>query len=359
VTVTLQRRSRERERALAELASGGDEGAFAELVELHRTELTAHCYRMLGSFQDAEDAVQDAYLRAWRAIHGFAGRSSVRSWLYAIVTNTALDIAKRRARRELSAAHAPAAASGTVPGNMLDGPVWLEPYPDHVMAETEHSPEARYEQRESLELAFVVALQHLPPLQRAALILREVAGFSAKEIADLLGTSEPAVNSALQRARAAAASRLPARSQQVTLRSLGDDRVRTLAGRYADAIEAGRTDVLVKMLTADATWAMPPLRTWYHRREAITAFLENHVFLERWRHVTTSANGQLAVGCYTFDPELGRFVPSVIDVLTLDGDRIARVDGFLTTEMLRRQGYKGNIIGTEQFARFGMPADVN
>jgi len=240
---------------------------------------------------------------------------------------------------------------------MLSGPVWIEPFPDQALPETEPSPEARYEQRESLELAFVVALQHLPPLQRAALILREVAGFSAREIAGLLSTSEAAVNSALQRARAAQ-SKLPARSQQMTLRSLGDDRVRALAGRYADAIEAGRTDVLVKMLTADAAWAMPPLRTWYHRGAAITAFLESHVFPERWRHMTTAANGQLAVGCYTFDPELGRFVPSVIDVLTFDGDRIARVDGFLTTEMLRRLGFEGRIIGAEQFPRFGMPADV-
>ena len=357
MTVTVQSRSRERERALVELACKGDESAFADLVEVHRSELTAHSYRMLGSFQDAEDAVQDAYLRAWRAMQGFAGRSSVRSWLYAIVTNTALDIAKRRDRRELSAAHAPASVRGTVPGDMLSGPVWIEPFPDQALTDIEPSPEARYEQRESLELAFVVALQHLPPLQRAALILREVAGFSAKEIAGLLSTSEPAVNSALQRARAAQ-SRLPARSQQMTLRSLGDDRVRALAGSYADAIEAGRTDVLVKMLTADAVWAMPPLRTWYHRGAAVTAFLQDYVFPERWRHVTTGANGQIAVGCYTFDPELGRFVPSVIDVLTLDGDRIARVDGFLTTEMLRRLGYEGRVIGTDQFPRFGMPADV-
>ena len=151
----MQSRSREREQALAERASQGDESAFADLVEAYRGELTAHCYRMLGSFQDAEDAVQDAYLRAWRAIGGFAGRSSIRSWLYAIVTNTAVDIAKRRARRELSAAHAPAAARGTAPGDVLSEPVWLEPYPDHALADTEPSPEARYEQRESLELAFV------------------------------------------------------------------------------------------------------------------------------------------------------------------------------------------------------------
>jgi RNA polymerase sigma-70 factor, ECF subfamily len=359
VTMTVDSRSRDRERALVERACQGDEGAFADLVEVHRIELTAHCYRMLGSFQDAEDAVQDAFLRAWRAMQGFAGRSSVRSWLYAIVTNTALDIARRRSRRELSAAHAPAAARGTPPGNPLSGPVWLEPYPGQELVETEPSPEARYEQRESLELAFVVALQHLPPLQRAVLILREVAGFSAREIAAQLGTSEPAVNSALQRARAAAQDRLPEQSQQVTLRALGDTRVRALAERYADAIETGRTDVLVKMLTAEVSWAMPPLRTWYQGLPGVTEFLENHVFPERWRHVTASANGQLAVGCYTFDPDLRRFVPSVLDVITLDGDRIARVDGFLTIEMLRRLGYPGQLTGAELFPQAGLPADVN
>ena len=357
--MTVDSPSRDRERALVELALRGDEDAFAELVEVHRGELTAHCYRMLGSFQDAEDAVQDAFLRAWRAMQGFAGRSSVRSWLYAIGTNTALDIAKRRARRELSVAYAPAAARGTAPGDPLSEPVWLEPFPDLALTETEPSPEARYEQRESLELAFVVALQHLPPLQLAVLILREVAGFSAREIAAQLGTSEPAVNSALQRARAAAQDRLPAQSQQVTLRALGDDRVRALAERYADAIEAGRTDVLVQMLTAEASWAMPPLRTWYHGLPAISEFLENHVFPERWRHATTRANGQLAVACYTFDPDRGRYVASVVDVLTLDGERIAAVTGFLTTELLRRTGFDGDLSGAKVFADLGLPAELD
>jgi RNA polymerase sigma-70 factor (ECF subfamily) len=357
--MTVHSRSRDSERTLVQLALQGDEGAFADLVEVHRGELTAHCYRMLGSFHDAEDAVQDAFLRAWRAMHGFAGRSSVRSWLYAIVTNTALDIAKRRARRELSAAHAPAAARGTAPGDPLNEPVWLEPYPDRGLGEAEPSPEARYEQRESLELAFVVALQHLPPLQRAALILREGAGFSAKQIAAQLGTSEPAVNSALQRARAAAQDRLPAQSQQVTLRALGDSRVRALAERYADAIEAGRTDVLVQMLTAEASWAMPPLRTWFHGLPAIREFLENHVFPESWRHATTRVNGQLAVACYTFDPARGRYVASVVDVLTLDGERIASVTGFLTTELLRRIGFDGQLSGAKVFADLGLPAELD
>src|SRR3984885_15920219 len=170
-----------RESALFELARGGDHGAHGELVEEHRAELHAHCYRMLGSVHDAEDALQDALLRAWKGLPGFEGRSSVRSWLYTVVTNAALDLAKRRPRSE------------------------LEPYPDRLLGDLlEPSPEAMHEQRESLELAFIVALRELPPLQRAVLILRDVVGFSARETAGALVTSLPAVTRALQRARAAA-----------------------------------------------------------------------------------------------------------------------------------------------------------
>jgi len=238
--------------------------------------------------------------------------------------------------------------------------VWLEPFPDRALtSDPEPSPEARYEQRESLELAFVVALQHLPALQRAVLILREVVGFSAQETASVLNTSVPAVNSALQRARGAIQTRLPASSQQVALRSLGDERVKNLAATYADAIEEGRTDELVRMLAADASWAMPPLRTWYRGHPAVTKFLVNHVFREQWQHAATRANGQLAIGCYTFDPDLGRFVPSVIDVLTLDGGQITRVDGFLTAEMLRRLGYQAGFAGADFFPRLGLPAEVS
>lgn len=341
---------------LLKAARGGDEQAFSELVAAHRAELIAHCYRMLGSYHDAEDAVQDALLRAWKALPDFEGRSSVRSWLHAIVTNTAIDVARRRARRDL--VHSPAVAQGAGPGALIDEPTWLEPFPDRMLGDVEPSPEARYEVRESLELAFVVALQHLPPMQRAVLILREVAGFSARELADQLGTSVPAVNSALQRARTALQGSLPARSQQVTLRSLGDEQVKVLAGRYADAIENGDTDGLVSMLTSDATWSMPPDPTWYAGRQAIADFMRNYVFGEDWRHLTTSANGQLAVGCYIFDPARGSYAASVLDVLTLDGDKISAVVGFLTADLLRRSGHEVKFGSSDFFPRFGLPAEL-
>ena len=337
--------------ARLEAARGGDEHAFSDLVEAHRAELIAHCYRMLGSYHDAEDAVQDALLRAWRALPAFEGRSSVRSWLHAIVTNTAIDIARRRARREL-------VHTGPGPGALIDEPTWLEPFPDRMAGDIEPSPEARYEVRESLELAFVVALQHLPPMQRAVLILREVAGFSAQEMAGQLGTSVASVNSALQRARAAVQGTLPARSQQVTLRSLGDQRIRVLAERYADAIENGDTDGLVSMLTSDATWSMPPDSTWYAGRQAITGFMRDSVFKVDWRHMATRANGQLAVGCYIFDPARGTYAASVLDVLTLDGDKISAVVGFQTADNFRRSGQEIRFGTSDFFPRFGLPEEL-
>ncbi len=172
------------ERALLEQARGGDERAYDALVAPYRAELHAHCYRMLASFHDAEDALQEALLRAWRGLAGFEGRSSVRAWLYKIATNAALDLAQRRSRRELPASYASSARWGERPGAPLAEALWLEPYPDQWLDSVRlGSPEARYEQRESLELAFIAALQYLPPLQRAALILREVLGFSAQEVA--------------------------------------------------------------------------------------------------------------------------------------------------------------------------------
>ncbi len=330
------------ELTLLERARSGRDDAYRELVEVHRAELHAHCYRILGSVQDANDAVQDALLRAWRGLAGFEGRSSLRSWLYKIATNAALDVTQRRSRRELPMTHGPCARSGEGPGAPLLEPVWVEPYPDQApgVAGGLSSPEAQYERRESLELAFVAALQYLPPLQRAVLILREVLGFSNKETADLLGTTVPAVQSALQRGRAAARDRIPGRSQQAALRTLGDKRLQELVSRYCDAIERGDADAVVAMLTEDAAWSMPPIVTWYRGRPAIAGFLRDYGFNEAWRHIATRANGQ----------------PAVVEVLTLDGDRIAEVTCFVTAELLSRWGDEDDrFIGATAFPRFGLP----
>jgi RNA polymerase sigma-70 factor, ECF subfamily len=338
-------RTRADERALLDRARAGDEAAFAELVEAHRSELRAYCYQMLGSVHDAEDALQDALLRAWRGLRGFEGRSSVRSWLYSIATNTALDVTRHKSRRELPVSFGPAAPRGARLDEPVNEPVWLEPYPDQWLAGP--SPEARHEQGESVELAFMIMLQQLPPLQRAALILRDVLGFSPAEMSSQLGTSVAAVNSALQRARAAARSGLPARSQQAALRALGDQRISEIAARYADAIERGDADTLVSMLTADAAWCMPPIPTWFQGHVALREWLLRDPLAERWRHQATRANGQLAVAGYLFDASTGRYPAHVIDVLTLDGDRIAAVTAFLLPPA-----------DAEIFARFGLPAGL-
>ena len=352
-------RSGAEERVLLERARGGDERAYDALAAPYRAELHAHCYRILASFHDAEDALQEALLRAWRGLAGFEGRSSVRAWLYKIATNAALNLAQGRSRRELPTSHGPGARWGERPGAPLAETAWLEPYPDQMLGPAPSgSPEARYEQRESLELAFIAALQYLPPLQRAALILREVLGFSAQEVADQVGTSVPAVTSALQRARATTEQRLPQRSQQATLRSLGDERTRQLVHAYVDAIERADAPALVAMLTEQVVWAMPPLPTWYRGREAVSGFLAQFGFNERWRHLPARANGQLALGCYTLDPLTGRWVASALDLLRLEGDRVAESDYFLTSELLRRWGADSSFVGAEVFPRFGLPAEL-
>jgi RNA polymerase sigma-70 factor (ECF subfamily) len=333
------------ERELLAAARTGDEAAYRSLVEPRRAELHAHCYRMLGSVQDAEDAVQETLLRAWRGLPRFEGRSTLRAWLYTIATNACLNGIARRPKRVLPVDHVPPSFVGEPPGRPLVESVWLEPYADEQLGIDSGyaAPEARYEQRESLELAFVAALQHLPPRQRAVLILREVLGFSADETAASLETTRASVNSAMQRARKTLDALLPERSQQTTLRSLGDERVRALAERYADAIERADVETLLAMLTEDAVWSMPPLATWYTGREAISAFLVEYPLSLRWRHLPTRANGQVAVGCYPWSEERGCFVAEVIDVLTLRGEQIAGVTAFISPEI---------------FARFGLPAEL-
>jgi len=342
------------ERSLLKLAADGDAAAFDELAGAYRAELRAHCYRLLGSVHDAEDALQEAMLRAWRSLAGFEGRGSVRSWLYSIATNTALDVARHRSRRELPVDFSPAADPGaelTAPGTELP---WMEPFPDQWLAA---EPEASYEQRESLELAFVVALQHLPPLQRAALLLREVLGFSTVEIASQLETSAASVNSALQRARGTVRALLPSQTQQSTLRQLGDQRTRALVERYADAMERHDLATLISMLTEDAAWSMPPHTEWYRGHAALRQFLLRYPLTDRWRHWPAQANGQLAVACYLHDPVTGAYRPHGIDVLTLRADKISAVTAFLAADTPPRAG--AWISGAELFARFGLPAELS
>jgi RNA polymerase sigma-70 factor, ECF subfamily len=322
-----------REAELLAAAQDGDEAAFQRLVEAHRGELHAHCYRMLGSVHDAEDALQEALLRSWRGLDRFAGRSSLRSWLYKIATNACLDAIGRRPRRVLPIDYAPADPHGG-PGEPLVESTWVEPYPDEAMGVEDGyaAPEARYERREGVELAFVAALQHLPANQRAALILREVLGFSAKEAAAMLDTSTASINSALQRARAAVEERTPERSQQETLRALGDDGVREVVESYVDAWERGDVEAVVAMLTEDAAFTMPPLQTWFRGREEIAIFLAGWPMSGAWRWKTrrVRANGQEAIAFYTWDEDVGVYERFALNVLTFRGDKIGEVDAFLT-----------------------------
>jgi RNA polymerase sigma-70 factor (ECF subfamily) len=321
-----------REGALLVAARRGDEGAYAELIVPYRAELHAHCYRMLGSVHDAEDALQDGLLRAWRALATFEGRSSLRSWLYRIATNACLDLIGRRPKRTLPMDYGPAADPQVPPGAPVTESVWIEPYPDEQLglADGRVSPDARYDLRESVELAFVAALQHLPATQRAVLMLREVLGFSAKETAELLDTTVASVNSALQRARAAVEARVPEQTQQATLRALGDDAIRELVDRYVDAWERCDVDAFVAMLAEDATFAMPPLRSWYEGRDAIATWAAQSPLCGdwRWRAVPARANGQLALGFYAWDEDAGCHLPFGLNILTLAGDRVASVTAF-------------------------------
>jgi RNA polymerase sigma-70 factor (ECF subfamily) len=334
------------------------EDEFGELVAAYQSELRAHCYRMLGSVHDAEDALQEALVRAWKGIDRFEGRSSIRSWLYSIATNTAIDIASHRSRRELAVDMGTPVGPGAALGPALTDLPWLEPYPDQWLTlSSQPSPEARYEHRESIELAFTVALQHLPPLPRAALLLREVAGFSAAETASLLGTSVASVTSALQRARVTMRTRLPAQSQQSAIRALGDQRIAELVRQYADAMESGDIQTMVGLLTQDVTWSMPPVSTWFRGLESVSDFLVRSPLTQRWKHRPTRVNGQLAVAAYLYKQDKGGFVPALIDVLTLEGDKIAAVTAFLSSDSLDPEEAGGWISGAEMFTRFGLPTD--
>ncbi len=326
--------------ALLSRARAGDETAFRELVDPYRRELQLHCYRMLGSILDAEDLLQETLLAAWRGLDRFEGRASLRAWLYRIATNRCLNALRDHKRRpqEVSSMVEP-----PEPTRMAE-PMWLEPYPDALLAgvaDTAAGPEARYETRESVGLAFVAALQHLPPRQRAALVLRDALGFDTTEAAEMLDSSEGSVKGALQRARATLDERVPPGGlDHVPLPNSG--RERELVGHFATAVERGDSSAIVSLLTDDAWLTMPPEPYEYQGGEAIARFLDDRARRRgaNYRLVPTRANGQPAFGCYLPDPHAPIARAYGVMVLTLGEAQVSAITWFGERSL---------------FAHFGLP----
>ncbi|HEX6387930.1 MAG TPA: sigma-70 family RNA polymerase sigma factor [Solirubrobacteraceae bacterium] len=324
-------------------AREGDELAFGELTDPHRHELQVHCYRILGSIQDAEDLVQETLLAAWRGLDGFQERASLRAWLYRIATNRCLNFLRDSGRR-------PTTSETMIEPKptRITEPMWLEPYPDALIEQLPDGapgPDARYELRESLRLAFVTALQQLPPRQRAVLVLRDVLGFRAAEVAEMLEVSEASVNSALPRAREALETRLPAgRRERAPLPSSAAEK--RLVDGFADAFEHGDVDALVALLTSDVRITMPPQPFEYTGHEAVAGFLGVR-FAERAGRrvqlVPTRANGQPAFAVYMEDGQLMRWY--VLLVLTLGDEQIAAMTAFRDSAVLQAFGLPRTLHG--------------
>jgi RNA polymerase sigma-70 factor (TIGR02960 family) len=306
-------------------ARGGDEAAFRELTDPYRRELQLHIYRIVGSAQDAEDLLQETLLAAWRGLAGFEERASIRAWLYRIATNRSLDVLRASRRRHES-------RMIEMPEPTRYGePVWLQPYPDVLLEGIpDHAPgpDALYEAKEAVALAFIAGLQHLPPQQRAVLVLRDVLGFRAAEVAETLDTTEASVNSLLRRARAAFESRLPASGRDRA--PLPNSQLeRHIIGRFAEAIETGDTDGVVALLTDDAWLTMPPEPYEYQGHSSIGAFLRDRTTRRGSPLlVPTRANGQPAFGCYFPSPQTEIARPAAMLVLTLEADRISAITWF-------------------------------
>ena len=322
--------------SLLSRARAGDEHAFRELVDPHRRELQLHCYRMLGSLQDAEDLLQETLLAAWRGLDRFEGRASIRAWLYRVATNRCLNALRDRKRRPQEA---PSMVEPPEPTRMAE-PVWLEPYPDVLLeglADTAPGPEARYDARESVGLAFVAALQHLPPRQRAALVLHDALGFRTAEVAEMLDTGEGSVKGALQRAHATVDQRRPdGGRERAPLPNSAHER--ELASHFASALERGDTDSLISLLTDDAWLTMPPQPYEYQGAQTIARFLHQRTALHgNLRLVPTRANGQPAFGCYLPDPHAAIARAYGLFVLTLT-DRISAITWFGERSLLAHFG---------------------
>ncbi|WP_067827896.1 sigma-70 family RNA polymerase sigma factor [Actinomadura kijaniata] len=327
---------------LLALARSGDGEAFRRLVEPYRRELQVHCYRILGSVQDAEDLLQETLLAAWRGIDGYEERASLRTWLYRIATNRCLNALRAGARRPPEHADYRPEVPLPEPSHRRAEPSWLEPYPDALLdeiADLAPGPEARYETRESVSLAFLAALQELPPRQRAVLVLRDVLGFRAAEAARILDMTENAVTSALKRARGALARELPGSGRESV--PLPDSpRERRIVADFLRAFEAGDVDAVVALLTDDARLSMPPLPLEYRGTDTVRHFLATVALRPGRRHVLvpTRANGQPAFGAYQRDPRTPILHAHGVIVLTLAGDRITAVTRFLDNSLLAAFG---------------------
>jgi RNA polymerase sigma-70 factor (ECF subfamily) len=326
----------------ADTAAQHDDPSFTALLERHRRELRVHCYRMLGSFEDSEDLVQETFLRAWRNRTGFGadGRDSFRAWLYRIATNACLDVLRTRAARVMPPDVAPAADPAVTLPPPMDLP-WLQPYPDLLLAPAEEEPAAAVIARETIELAFIAAIQHLPPRQRAVLILRDAAGWSAKETAVLLDMSLASANSALQRARETLRSRLPDRRAAWTRETAElSDEERELLRRYVDAHERADVDALAALLREDVRLTMPPHAVWFDGCEAVVAAAAQGFDPEfgQLQSVVTGANLQPAVGHYLRAPGETQYRPLALDVLTVDGGLITEITSFVWPDLFPEFG---------------------
>jgi RNA polymerase sigma-70 factor (TIGR02960 family) len=317
-------------------ARAGDRAAFDRLAAPHGRLIHRHCYRMLGSPHDADDALQETLLAAWRHLSSFEGRSALPTWLYQISTRVCLRLISQRPWRRTSPDHGPAFETTADLGDMVAGPLWLEPLPDdHPEAEDGAALLAR---REGVALAFAAALQHLPGTQRATLLLREVLEFSAAETAALLGISVAAVNSALQRARQAMAARLPAVSQAAELQALGEPALQRLLAELVTAWEARDIDALVRLFTEDVRFTMPPLPSWFDGLAAVRRFIAERVFATPWRLLPLQANGQPGFACYQQAEASGAFRLGAIMLPSLRDGRVCGLHSFLDPALHRRFG---------------------
>jgi RNA polymerase sigma-70 factor (ECF subfamily) len=322
-------RGRNVSEALVAAARAGDAAAFTALVERHRRELHVHCYRMLGSLEDSEDLVQETFLRAWRSRERFSleGRWSFRAWLYRIATNACLDVLAKRPRRVLPHDVAPAADPDVAPPPVADLP-WLEPYPDRLLtAASDEEPEAAAVTRETIELAFLAAIHHLPPRQRAMIILRDVLDWPARDVAELLDTTVAATNSAVQRARATLRKHLPPRRTEWAAPNASDEE-HALLRRYMDAQERGDAAALAELLREDARVSFPPRPLWYDGRDDFWRASRRHAAAGDYRFVPTSANGQPATAVYLRRPGSTEYLPLVLEVLRIEDGRVAEIIDF-------------------------------